>query len=139
MGGHRHDGSGAVGGQNIVGHPDGDFLSIHRIDRKRSQGDSGLGFGEFGAFQVGFCRAFPSVCLHRRSLGSGGYGVDQGMFGSQHHIGGPEEGVGASGIDRDLFPGIHDREIDLRAFTFSNPVPLHLLQGVGPFEEIEIL
>ena len=40
MRGHAHDGAGAVIHENVVGHPEGNFFAIERIDGEASGGNA---------------------------------------------------------------------------------------------------
>src|SRR5262245_23290170 len=53
---HSHDRSGAIGGQNIVGDPDGNTRLIDRVDGKGAGENACLLLGEFRAFQVATAR-----------------------------------------------------------------------------------
>ena len=61
------------------------------------------------------------------------------MLGCKDRIGYTKEGVGSCGINGDLNFSSFDKKVDFGAFAFPDPIPLHLLEGVRPLEEIKVL
>ena len=61
------------------------------------------------------------------------------MLGCKDRIGYTKEGVGSCGINGDLNFSSFDKKVDFGAFAFSDPISLHLLEGVRPIEKIEVL
>ena len=61
------------------------------------------------------------------------------MLRGQYQVGRPKQGVRPGRVDRNLFLGALDRKNDLRALALADPVSLHLLEGLGPLQKIQIL
>ena len=54
VGGHGHDGAGAVGSQDVIGDEDGDLLAVDGVDALHAvQLHAGLFLAQLGALQVG--------------------------------------------------------------------------------------
>ena len=98
-----HDGSRAIGCENVVGYPNRDLFPVHRIHDERTERGASLAFGKFGAFEIGFGCAFPAVFFHYRALGRGGERGDQGVFGSQYDVSRPKKGIWTGGVNGNLF------------------------------------
>ena len=61
------------------------------------------------------------------------------MLRGQHKVGRPKKGIRPCRVDRNFCLGVLDRKNDLRALALTDPVPLHLLEGLGPLQKIQIL
>ena len=95
MGRDGHDGACAVSGEDVVGDPDGDLLTVHGIDRMGAGEDSGLLLGEIGALQIALRVDCLHVGLHSCALRLGGDLSDKRMLGGEHEVGCAKEGIGA--------------------------------------------
>ena len=136
--GHGHDRAGAVGREDVVGDPDGNLLSVDRVDGGGAGPDAGLVLGKFGAFQVGLGGGEFLILLHRlRLFGRGDLG-NQLVLRRQNHVGRAEECVRPGGENADLLRVEFQLEIHLRAFRLPDPVPLHFLQRIGPVDGVEV-
>src|SRR5262249_45845644 len=136
--GDGHDGRGAVGGQDVIGDPDRDFLLIYRIDRVGAGEDASLFLGQFGTLQIALAGGLGLVRLDGGFLLVRGDGINQGMLGGQHHVGGAEERIWARSkdADRSFGPssghGWGQRKIDFGTFALADPIALHLLDRFRP-------
>ena len=94
--GHRHDGAGAVGHEDIVGDKDGDLGVVHRVDAHHPlQADAGLVLGHLGALKVALAGGGLLVGADLLQVFQlVGPLLDVGMLGGDDHIGGPVQGVG---------------------------------------------
>ncbi len=99
VGRHGHDGAGAVGGEHIVGDPDGDRLVVHRIEGVAAGEDAGLFLGQLGAVQLALGGGLVAVGSHRVSILRRGEALDKRMLGGDHHVGGAEQRVGPGGVN----------------------------------------
>ena len=99
VGGHGHDGAGAVGCQDVVGDKDGDFLAVDGVDALDALDDNaGLFLVQLGALEV---RLAGGLLL----IGGDGVGVldqarvdplfDEGVLGADDHVGRTEQRVRA--------------------------------------------
>ena len=68
MRGHGHDGAGAVAGEDVIGNPDGNFLSINRIDGVSAGEHAGFLLGQFSPFEIGLLGDFGFVFCYRFAL-----------------------------------------------------------------------
>ncbi len=134
MGRHRHNGAAAVADEHVVGNPDGDQLLVDRVDGVCPDKLAAFLFVQLAAVQLGLGGGGLLVGLH------GGFALraaelfDQGVFRSQHHIGGSEQGVRPGGIDLDALLAALHREKHFGAAGFAYPVFLHFLGALGPVQ-----
>jgi len=142
VGGDGHDGPGAVGGQHVVGDEDGDFLAVDGVHAPDAvQLHARLFLVQLGALQVG--------------LGGGGLLVGPHLTGvsqlpglqpafhqlvlrGQHHVGGPEQGVGPGGEHHDVVPG-GTLEGDLRAGGAADPVALLDFHALDEVQIVQVV
>ena len=61
------------------------------------------------------------------------------MFRRENYVRCTKEGVRPGCVYGDPVTRSIYLKIDFRAFTFSDPVSLHLLERLGPIEQVEIL
>ena len=129
--GYCHDGACTVAGKHVVANPDGHCLAGEGVDgvaareyaRHAAVGDA-LAFGALlGAFQIGVHIGFL--------FGSGDF-CHQFAFGSQHHEGDAEHGVGTGGEDGELQVTVLHLELHFGTFAAAYPVLLCLFQRFGP-------
>ena len=134
VGGHRHDGAGAVGRQNVVGNENGDLPAVHGIGGSDAQElDAGLGLGDLGSFKIALPGGFRLVGADLVQIGELICPFfDEGVLRRHNHIGGAEEGVGTGGIDLQIVPRA-GFEGDLSAGGTADPVPL---LGLDPLDEV---
>ena len=139
VGGDGHDGSRAVGVQHVVRDPDGNLGPGHGMDRPSPRVDAALlmGFGDPSTFAAS--RSLLDVGVDCAALVGGRDAVDQRVFWGQDHIGRSEQRVGPGGEDFDLLVVAIQIEDDASALGSSDPVALHLLDGFGPVDLVEIV
>ena len=139
---YRHDRARAVAGEHVVGDPDWNLLAVHRVDRKRTSGNTALLFG--GGEAVNF-----SLALRRLDIG--GYGAAllwrgdgcyELMLWCEHHEGCTVERVRARGEDAQLLAArVMGRwcngEVDLGTFGATDPVRLHRANRFWPVEPLK--
>ena len=136
--GNRHDRAGTVRDQHIVGNPDGNPVAVDGIDGVSAGKDAGLFIVEPGSVEVAFGCNHLAVVLDRLSAFRRRDGVNDRVFGSEHHISRAEQRIGTRREDRHLLLCSVDPESDLRAFGLADPVALHLLDAFRPVEFIHI-
>ena len=138
MGGNTHDGSCTVISKDIIGKPDGNLLSVQRINR--------IGSGEYACFFLvlktvhirlhgSVIDVFVNSVLCFRSC----QGRRESMLGSKNHKGCSVKGIRSCGIDGDLLLSSVNREFHFRAIGFADPVRLHLLNFLGPVKLVQIV
>ena len=97
VGRNGHDGACTISGQHIIGHPDGNGLTVERVEA--------ISAGKFAGHLFYLCHPFPFRTVHGSvnilinslfSVGSCDL-RDQFMFRGQHHEGGSENSIGAGG------------------------------------------
>ena len=137
VGGHRHDGAGAVAGQDVVRDEDGDLLPVDRVDALDAvQPDAGLFLVDLGALKVALAGGLGLVGLdltgvpEQARLHPAG---QLGVFGREDHVGGAEQGVAPGGVHGQLIAG-GGAEVDLGAVAAADPV---LLLGDHPVDEVQ--
>ena len=139
---HRHNRARAVAGQHVFRNPDGQFLA-----RKRVQG---VGARKHAAHLVHFRLTLAlgavlgvvHVGFHFGLLFGRGEGLDGFVFGAEHHEADPEKRVGACGeyfepFGKPLGLGMVDFKAHFRAHAAANPVALHFLERVAPFQGVQ--
>ena len=142
-GGNRHDGTGSVPCENVIGNPNGNKGSgdgVHDVSAREHPGDAfvaltiALGF-HAGSFDVGF--DLGPLRVGRQS----GHEV---VFWSKDHEGHPVQGIGTGREDFDfgarrvgLSGVVGHGEPHGRAFRTANPVPLGFFDAVGPIEVVQ--
>ena len=136
VGGHGHDGTGAVAPQDVVGDEDRDLASVDGVDAEQAGEHAGLGAFLVGAFGLGLGCGLGAVGTHGRRGGGGaarprvlralGPGVGQGegglvagvaadgstedrVLGGDDHEGRAEQRVGARRVDVEGVEGGADR------------------------------
>ena len=143
VGGHGHDGAGAVAHEDVVGDPDGDSRAAYGVGGAGAGWNACLFLGEVGACQVGLTGGFADVGLDGGALSRGGDLGDERMFRRQHAVGGAHERVGACGEDREpegrAAGGAVDLEDDVGSDGSSDPVALHFLDALGPVQVVEVV
>ncbi len=127
VGGHGHDGAGAVTHQNEVADPDRHLFAAVRID--------GVAAGE-EAFLFDIARVAAGARIHHRFGAGQAVRIEQfrvkRMFGREDDAGGAIDGIHAGSEDADLFAGRGQREIDLGAFGAADPIALHEQHALRP-------
>ena len=135
---HSHDSTGAVAGQDVVGHPHGHLVAVDRVEHVAPRE---------GAVLV----ARATRALHRRGrlgrrahllaadlvLGARHEALHQLVLGGQQKERAPEQRVWPRGEDGDglvggLAIGVAQGEVHMRALGAANPVGLHLLHPRRP-------
>jgi hypothetical protein len=133
-----HDGPGAVGDEHVVGHPDRNFLPVHRVH--------GVAAGKHArlvALLLALSLALPerlsAILVYVFTVLVGRNLVEQLVLGRQHHVGGAEEGVGPRGVDLQRVVRAHKVEVDVRPLRPADPVALHLLRALRPVQVLQPL
>ena len=62
--GYRHDRSGAVADQHIVGNPDGDPFSVDGVDSITAREDAAFPFRKIGPVKIAFHRGLLAIGIH---------------------------------------------------------------------------
>ena len=138
MGRNGHDGARAVAGEHVVADPDRNFLSAEGIDSIRAGEDTGHLLVDL-AFAFGLMLHLVEIGLHDfLTLGSGEH-PHVFRFGSEHHEGDSEYGVGARSEYLELDIRILYGEAHLSSFAPAYPVALCLLEGVAPCQGVEVV
>ena len=161
VGRHRHDGAGAVGGEDVVCHPDRHGPPRERVDHVRTGKHARLLAGQISAVEVALAGGRLAIGGDRLPLLWGGEYVEQRMLRGHDHVGHAVEGVGASGVDPQdvtarlfrearrrpcLLPGVEaaagrrgrgDQEVDFGAGASPDPIALQLFDAGGPVESLE--
>ena len=140
--GHRHDGAGAVAGEDVVGDPDGDALAVDGVDGVGTEGHAGL--LAIGG-QTLDLRLAPRLChvrLDRFALCGCGQLRHQRMLRRQHHEGRAVERVRSRGEDAQLLAaGVMLRrrgaEDHVGTLGATDPVGLHQPHRLRPLEALE--
>ena len=158
MGGHGHDGAGAVVAQHVVADPDRDALLGDGVDGERA-GEDAAHLLDFGLpLALGAVLGPRHVCLHLSLLLRGGDMLNHLVLRTQDHERHTEDGVRAGGeylegsltLDPlDIAAHIDLLPIQLTLFgqrkpygctlASANPVALNLLQRVCPIDLFEAL
>ena len=149
VGGHGHDGAGAVAHKHVVGDPDADLLVIDRVDGVGASESAGLFLAAGHAVAFAAVGGRGAVAFNGFAAVGGGDVTHQGMLGREHHVRGAVERVGPGGEDGDdrvfVVGAAGQRgwrggqlEIDLRAHALPDPVALHFLQRFRPFQRVQV-
>ena len=85
VGGHGHDGAGAIAHQNVIRNPDGDALARGRVDGIATGEHAGFFTVHRFALDIGLAFCLFLVGLHFVTLGRGGNFVHQRMLRGEHH------------------------------------------------------
>ena len=112
---YGHDGSRAVADENVVGDPDGHFLTVDRVDRVAAREDSALVFGEVCPVEVTLHRRLLAVGIDGGSLLGRRESIHRRMLGREDHVRCAEQCVGASRVDAKHVVRWLLREAGLRA------------------------
>ncbi len=139
---HHHPG--AVGAQDVVGHPQLDALPVEGVDGVAPGEDPRLLPLQGEAVDLAGALGPLHVGQHLLPPLGGGQALHQGVLGGQDHEGDPEHGVRAGGKDRQVVrfpvrrgprPGLgFGPEADLGALAAPDPVGLHQLDRLGPLD-----
>mmetsp|Transcript_11103 Transcript_11103/g.46655 ORF Transcript_11103/g.46655 Transcript_11103/m.46655 type:complete len:564 (-) Transcript_11103:702-2393(-) len=138
---NRHDGAGAVRPEHVVRDPHRHVRSRQRVLRERPGEHASLLLRELGALEVRLARRLKHVLVHRGLLLGGGQRFHQRVLGSHHEVRRAEQRVRPGGVHLELVLGVHAGHLEgeLRALRASDPVALHLLDGLGPVQVVEVV
>ena len=139
VGGHRHDGAGAVAHEHVVADPDGDLLAVDRVHGVGAGEHAGLLLLGGEALDLALAARLVLVGRDGVALRGGGELADQRVLGRQHHVGGAVERVGPRGEDREAVVAPRQGELDLGALAAPYPVGLHELDLLGPVDGGEVV
>ena len=158
VGGHGHDGAGAVVAQHIVADPDGDAFLGDGVDGERAREDAAHLLDLRLPFTFGAVLGPGDIGLHGLLLLRSGNRGNHLVFRTEHHERDAENGVGASGENLegaltldpfdmashvDFLPielsFLGQREPDCGTFAAPDPVALDFLKGVGPIDGVEAI
>ena len=145
MGGHGHDGAGAVGCQNVVGDEDGDLLVVDRVDAHDAfQLDTGLFLVQLAALEVALAGSLSLIGLNGiRILDDALFQplLDHGVLRGDDHVGSAEQGIAAGGVHgQGVTRG--GAEVDFRTVAAADPVlllggdALDVIQTVQAVDEL---
>ena len=133
MGRNRHDRAGAVFHEHEIGQIDGDRLLGERVETERTGEDALLLHLHVAAPRMADPLHPLGELLHRALLRRAFRKLQgQGMFGGQGNEGGAVDGILAGGEDGEVTLPAHQREADLGADGFPDPVALHGQHLVRP-------
>ena len=136
MRGHGHDRAGAVCDQHVVGDPDRDLLSVHRVDREAARRDPGLVPLGGHALDLRLLARLLDVLAHSRPMLFGRDLLDERVLRRENHERRAEQRVGSRRVDAHHLVGKPvDREIDLGAHAPPDPVGLHDADLLRPLVE----
>ena len=138
---HGHDGTGAVGNQNIVRDKNRDFLSVYRIDGGNAlQAHTGLFFGGIRrALQIGLFRGLFLISADFLQIFNFvGPILQVRMLRRHNHIGNAVQGIRTGGIDGQLVPR-RGGEINFGTMRTSNPVALLCFHALRVIHQIQII
>ena len=140
VGGHGHDGAGAVLQQHVVGGPDGDQLAVDRVDGVRPQEHALLVALGGQPLDLGLA-AHPlgEGAELRLPLGAGDQPLGQRVLGGEHEEGGPEQRVRPGGEDPHRLAGLGHLEVDVGPGRAPDPVALHGQDLVGPVQVLHVV
>ncbi len=79
---HGHDRAGAVANEHVIGDPDRNRLSVHRVDGIAAGEDAGFLLRQIGAVEVAFARGFLAVFLHGGCVIRRRQAIDERMLGA---------------------------------------------------------
>ena len=127
MGRHGHDGTGAVGGQNVIGNEDGDLLVVDRVDAHDTlELDAGLLLVQLAALKVALAGSLCLISLDCVGILDEAFLqplLDDGVLRGDDHVGSAEQGIAAGGVNgQGIARG--GAEIDFRAVAAADPVLL---------------
>ena len=147
MGRNCHDGACTIASEHVFGNPDRYLIARDGVDGVGTAEDarhlmSGL------ALQFGLVLALVEVSLYFGLVVGCGDHLHIFAFGSQHHEGDTEHGIGTSGKDGEFEwlavcgQGLrvvvgHHFKLCLGTFRTTDPVALGLLQGIGPVDGLQ--
>ena len=135
---HGHDGAGAVLHQHVIGGPDGNRFAGRGVARVGAGEHPRLGAIADAAGHDVLALGLPLVLAHGGALLLRGERVDERVLGRQHHVGRPEDGVGAR---REHGDALAPRRLEhqLRALASADPVALQRQRALRPVELLEVL
>ena len=99
VGGDRHDGTGPIAHEHVIGNPDRNALVIDRIDGAGTGENACFLFGQLGAGHVALRRRCLNVLIDGLPIIVGRDVPDEGMLGGKDHVCGPKEGVRTGRVD----------------------------------------
>ena len=142
MGGHGHDGAGAVGGQHIVRDEDRHHLAVDRVDGLDAvDADAGLVLVQLGALKVGLAGGLGLVGADLVHVFQQA-GVDPllhvGVFRADDHVGAAEQRVGAGGVDGQHIAG-GGVKVDLGAVAAADPVFLLGRNALNVIQAVQVV
>ena len=95
VGRHGHDGARPVGNQHVVRNPDGNALSIHRIEGESAGKRARFVVLQFSALEIRLAGRLLDIGRNLVETVGRRYLRHKGMLRRQHHIGGPEKRIRA--------------------------------------------
>jgi hypothetical protein len=139
VGGHGHDRASAVTHQHVVGDPHRHSGAVGRVDCVGAGKHPAFVLGQVGALEVALAGGLLLVGVNRVALDGSGQGVDQRMFGGDHHVGDAKNRVGAGGEHLEVAElGRLELEQQFGSFAATDPGLLHALGRVGPVHVFEV-
>ena len=133
---HRHDRTGSVVEQHVVGDPDGNLLAGRGVDRDTAGIPTLLLeplLLTLDARRIAH-RLDPGLdLLATRVIGN--ETLYEGMLRSQHHEGGSVHRIGTGGEDGERLLQSRNLEVEIGSGRAPDPVTLHDLDPLGPARE----
>ena len=134
---YTHDRTGTVICQYIVREPDRNFCSVQRIGCIASGKYAGL-FLILHTVYVGFHGCCIDIGIHGFFLIRCGKTCCQFMLRSQYHKGCTVKSIRSCRINGDLFVSSFYRKIDFCTIRFADPLGLHFLYFLRPFQFVQV-
>ena len=139
MGGHGHNGPGAVGSQDIIGNEDGYLSAVHGIDCPNAlEHDPSLLLvgGQLSTLKVALPGGLSHVGVDLAQIGELVRPLlHVGVLGGNDHVGCAEQGIRPGGEHHDIVPG-GGLKGDLRAGGAADPV---FLLGLDPLNKVQLV
>ena len=133
-----HDGTSAVGDENVVGSPDGNLGAIDRVKGVRAREHAGLFLiGEVGPLEVALIADGGHVGRDGGLLLGRGNLLKERMFRSDDHVGRTEKRIRTGREDGQRVRVAFEFKSDLSSFGLADPVLLEALGGIGPIDVVE--
>ena len=141
---YRHDCARAVGAEHVVRHVHGDFLAREGVDHVTTRKgatlvESGSRVARSGALHFAGRTGVRHQSINSSFLLWGRQSFEQRVLWRYYCIGNPKSSVWSSREhSKRLCRIIRQREVELNAFTSANPVALHGLHTLWPFQRVNI-
>ena len=132
VGRYCHDGTGTVADEYVVGDPDGDLLSVYRVDGIGTGEDTCLVLCEVCSFKIGLVFCGIEICFNCFFLLGSRELFNKRMLRCDYHVCCAEERVTACCVNFKLLIELLKLEEYCGTLTSSDPVALHCLDAFRP-------